>query len=100
MQGALLATAGALIAFAFGGDHPAFWPLAAFVATVPWVPLPGRPAFGPPLLLVAALLGTTLATHAAFFGEDRYHMVVTPVLAIFAAAALRGAQGATFLSRP
>jgi len=100
MQGALLATAGALIAFAFGGDHPAFWPLAVFVAIVPWLPLPGRPAFGPPLLLAAALLGTTLATHAAFFGEDRYHMVVTPVLAIFAAAALRGAQGATFLSRP
>jgi hypothetical protein len=35
------------------------------------------------------LLGTTLVTHAVFFGEDRYHMVVTPVLALMAAAALR-----------
>ena len=39
--------------------------------------------------LGAALLGTTAATHAVFFGEDRYHVVVTPVLALLAAAALR-----------
>jgi hypothetical protein len=28
--------------------------------------------------------------HAVFFGEDRYHMVATPVLCLLAAAALRG----------
>jgi hypothetical protein len=93
VQGALLVAAGALVALAFGSDRPAFWPLAAFVAIVPWLSLPGRPAFGPPMLFAAALLGTTLATHAVFFGEDRYHMVTTPVLAIFAAAALRKCAG-------
>jgi hypothetical protein len=55
-------------------EPPVFWPVAVFLAVVPW-------------LLV--LLATTLATHAIFFGEDRYHMGVTPVLALFAAAALR-----------
>jgi len=36
-----------------------------------------------------SLLATTILTHAVFFGEDRYHVVVTPILAILAAGALR-----------
>jgi hypothetical protein len=32
---------------------------------------------------------TTVVTHAVFFGEDRYHVVVTPVLALLAAGAFR-----------
>jgi hypothetical protein len=35
------------------------------------------------------LLGVTTLTHAVFFGEDRYHLVVSPVLCILAAAAFR-----------
>jgi hypothetical protein len=35
-----------------------------------------------------SLLGT-VATHAVFFGEDRYHVVVTPMLCLLAAGALR-----------
>jgi hypothetical protein len=35
-----------------------------------------------------SLLGT-LVTHAVFFGEDRYHVVVTPMLCLLAAGALR-----------
>jgi 4-amino-4-deoxy-L-arabinose transferase-like glycosyltransferase len=88
-QGALLALVGALAALALTADSPTFWPFAVFLATVPWLPFPGRPGFPPALLLGAALLATTLLTHAVFFGEDRYHMGVTPVLALFAAAALR-----------
>jgi hypothetical protein len=84
--------AGALVALAFTADTPVFWPLALFVALVPWLPLPGRPPAPPALLLPLALLVTTLVTHAVFFGEDRYHMVVTPVLAMMAAAALRKPQ--------
>jgi 4-amino-4-deoxy-L-arabinose transferase-like glycosyltransferase len=91
-QGALLVVAGALVALAFTADTPVFWPLALFVALVPWLPLPGRPPAPPALLLPLALLVTTLVTHAVFFGEDRYHMVVTPVLAMMAAAALRKPQ--------
>jgi hypothetical protein len=71
------------------GDAPVFWPLAVFVAIVPWLPIPGHPEWPPALLLPIVLLGTTIATHAVFFGEDRYHIVVSPVLCLLAAAALR-----------
>lgn len=89
VQGAAIVVAGALVAAAFSSDAPQFWPLAVFAAAVPWLPLPGRPSCPPALLLGAGLLATTIATHAVFFGEDRYHVVVTPVLALLAAAALR-----------
>ena len=32
-------------------------------------------------------LGATLVTHAVFFGEDRYHIVVMPLLCLLAARA-------------
>ena len=89
VQGALIVAAGALVALAFTASTPVLWPLALFVALVPWLPLPGRPPAPPALLLPLALLATTVVTHAIFFGEDRYHVVITPVLALMAAAALR-----------
>jgi 4-amino-4-deoxy-L-arabinose transferase-like glycosyltransferase len=93
-QGVLLAIAVGLAVLGLSSDSPVFWPLAIFAATVPWLPLPGRPGSPPALLLGVALLATTALTHAVFFGEDRYHMVVTPVLALLAAAALRPAKAA------
>jgi 4-amino-4-deoxy-L-arabinose transferase-like glycosyltransferase len=93
-QAALLSIAVALGLLGLSSDSPVFWPLAVFAATVPWLPLPGRPGSPPALLLGVALLATTAITHAVFFGEDRYHIVVTPVLALLAAAALRPAQAA------
>ena len=89
VQGCLLVVASAFGALALTRDGHGFWPLALFAATVPWFRLPARPSFPPALLLGAVLLGTTLLTHAVFFGEDRYHIVVTPILALLAAAALR-----------
>jgi hypothetical protein len=89
VQSAALLVACALVGAAFSSDTPAFWPLAIFAAAMPWLPLPGKPKAPPALLLGAVLLATTAATHAIFFGEDRYHGVVTPVLALMAAAALR-----------
>lgn len=88
-QGALLAVAALLGALAVSSNSPTFWPLALFAAAVPWLPLPGRPGCPPAILLGIALLATTAITHAVFFGEDRYHIVVTPVLALLAAGALR-----------
>jgi hypothetical protein len=38
---------------------------------------------------LAFVVASVAATHAVFFGEDRYHMVATPALCILAAAALR-----------
>jgi 4-amino-4-deoxy-L-arabinose transferase-like glycosyltransferase len=89
-QAMLLVVAAGLVALALAGDSPTLWPMALFSAVVPWLPLRGRPSWPPALLMPVALLGTTLLTHAAFFGEDRYHLVTTPVLALLAAGALRG----------
>jgi hypothetical protein len=92
-QGALLATTALLAYLGVAASAPTFWPLAALAAVVPWLPLPGRPPWSPALLLPVALLGTTVITHAVFFGEDRYHVVITPVLCMLAAAALRRPRG-------
>jgi 4-amino-4-deoxy-L-arabinose transferase-like glycosyltransferase len=70
-------------------SDPTFWPLVLLACVVPWVPLPGAAQFPPALRLPVALLATTALTHAIFFGEDRYHIVVIPVFAMLAAAALR-----------
>jgi len=94
VQGALLVAAALLGALAFTGSSPSFWPLAAFAATVGWLALPGGPPSSPALQLALSLLATTIVAHAVFFGEDRYHIVVTPVLALLAAAALRGPRTA------
>lgn len=88
-QGAL-AVAWALVVFVpLAAPVPVFWPTALFAAVVPWLPLPGRPPLGPALKLPLVLLATTVLTHAVFFGEDRYHVVASPVLALLALAALR-----------
>ena len=90
MQIALIVSVAALIYDAgFGNATARFWPLVLFVSVVPWLPLPGRPPVPPGFLLVVAFIATTVVTHAIFFGEDRYHVVVTPALCLLAAAALR-----------
>ena len=87
-QGALSAAWVALVFFACVGA-PAFWPLVLFASIVPWLPLPGAAYFPAALRLPVVLLATTAITHAVFFGEDRYHMVVVPVFCMLAASALR-----------
>jgi hypothetical protein len=87
-QGGLALLWLALVYAACAGD-PMFWPLVLFACVVPWLPVPGAARFPPALLLPVALLATTTVTHAMFFGEDRYHIVVVPVFAMLAAAALR-----------
>ncbi|MGD0673951.1 MAG: hypothetical protein ABSC94_00945 [Polyangiaceae bacterium] len=92
-QGALLVGSALLGALAFSGPAPSFWPLVLWAAVVPWLPLPGRPATTAAAELALVLLATTIAAHAVFFGDDRYHVVVTPVLALLAASALRRPVG-------
>jgi 4-amino-4-deoxy-L-arabinose transferase-like glycosyltransferase len=81
-----------LVALAINASSPTFWPLAIFACVVPWLPLPGSPPRPPALALALALLVTTAFAHAVFFGEDRYHVVATPVLCVLAAAAFRAPQ--------
>lgn len=75
--------------FAFSEGTPTFWPLVLVSCVLPWLPIAGRPPLPPALAMGVVLLATTVLAHAVFFGEDRYHMVVTPVLCLLAAAAFR-----------
>jgi hypothetical protein len=93
VQLALVGVLAAATYAAFAADTPTFWPIVLVVCLLPWLPLPGRPAAHPALLMASTLLATTALTHAVFFGEDRYHVVATPVLCVFAAAALRSSKG-------
>jgi hypothetical protein len=72
----------------FEVHHPAWW-LAVFMPVVAALPLPGAPRRDGVLGYLYFGIAGVVATHAAFFGEDRYHMVVTPTFCILAACALR-----------
>jgi hypothetical protein len=89
VQGALAGGTLLVIAAGLMAASPVFWPLAVACSVLPWLPLPGAPAWPWALRLPVTLLTTTVLTHAVFFGEDRYHVVVTPVLALLAAGAFR-----------
>jgi 4-amino-4-deoxy-L-arabinose transferase-like glycosyltransferase len=75
--------------FAAAREEHAFYWLPALLPLVALLPLPGRPTLGPAGRYLLGLLAATTFTHCLFFGEDRYHLVVTPVLCLFAAGALR-----------
>ncbi len=80
---------------ALSDAHP-FYLLAVLAPLAALVPIPGRPAQGPAGGYLLSLLAVTALTHVVFFGEDRYHLVVSPLLCILAAAALR-TQGSVTL---
>ncbi len=88
-QGAALSLVLLLAFIGIAGDTPRFYPLVLVGTILPFLPLPGRPSLPSALGLLLVLIATTALTHAIFFGEDRYHVVVTPAFAILAAAALR-----------
>ncbi|WP_437928269.1 glycosyltransferase family 39 protein [Sorangium sp. So ce291] len=97
----LLALAAVLGLVAWGvlGDEHAFWPLAVAIPVIAALPLPGRPANGGVVGYLAFAVASVALTHAVFFGEDRYHMVVTPALCVLAACALRRGEPAPAAGR-
>jgi hypothetical protein len=68
--------------------HP-FWLLPVATTLLLVLPDSGRRELTPLFCWVALCLVGTIVTHAVFFGEDRYHVVVTPLVCLLAAAALR-----------
>lgn len=92
-QGALGLAVLAAGARAFTSDEHPFWPLPSLLPLLAVLPLPGRPPVGPVLGWALGLLALTSAAHVVFFGDDRYHLIVTPALAILAAGAWRRAGG-------
>jgi Dolichyl-phosphate-mannose-protein mannosyltransferase len=86
--GLLVVAIGLTLQALFGAYHPT-WPLAVFISLVAALPLPGRRRADRVVYYLAFVVASVVATHAVFFGEDRYHMVATPALSILAACALR-----------
>lgn len=77
-------------AYASLADAHPFYVLALLAPLVACLPLlPGRPEQGPCGSYLLSLLAATALTHVVFFGEDRYHLVISPILCVLAAAALR-----------
>jgi hypothetical protein len=89
-QLALAALSIGIGAYASLADTHPFYLLAVLAPLIAALPMiPGAPAQGPSGYYLLSLLAATALTHVVFFGEDRYHLVVSPVLCILAAAALR-----------
>lgn len=84
----LLGTVGFIAYASLNPEHPFFWLIVVSPLLI-WLPLPKGPAKSPAAFYLSGLVLTTTVTHALFFGEDRYHMTISPVLCLLAAAALR-----------
>jgi len=89
VETAAMAAAAALVAWAYSADTPTFWPLAVALPLLGMVPRSSAPWRGPVGLFALWTIASFLVIRVLFFGEDRYHMVLSPVLCLLAAAALR-----------
>jgi 4-amino-4-deoxy-L-arabinose transferase-like glycosyltransferase len=69
-------------------QHPFHW-LIVVAPALAFAPLPGRPYLGAVGRIAMATVLITAFTHVVFFGEDRYHLFLSPLLCVVAAAALR-----------
>jgi hypothetical protein len=85
----LLVALTALAAFVWYADSSPFYLLALALVAAAALPIRGGAPRGPVVCWAVLSVLTTLATHAVFFGEDRYHVVITPMLCVLAAAAFR-----------
>jgi len=89
VQPALASFALGLGVYAFSSDAHPFYVFCGFIPLFAVLPLPGRPELGPCLRYAVGALLVTALTHVIFFGEDRYHLAVSPLLCLLASAALR-----------
>jgi hypothetical protein len=88
-QGVLLALLAATFAYVSASVAHSFYLFALLAPLIALAQLPGRPHQGAAGRWMIAFWAVTSLTHAVFFGEDRYHLVVTPVLCVLADGALR-----------
>ena len=68
--------------------HP-FWPVAIVLVLLGAIPVAGAPPRAGVVGYLVFAVASVAVTHAIFFGEDRYHLVITPALCVLAASALR-----------
>jgi len=92
LRDAAMAFAGglALVLFADGvlSEPKRVWPLALALPFLTLVPPLGRASRGV-IGFIAWVLATFLLIRVVFFGEDRYQIVITPLLIVLAAAGFR-----------
>jgi hypothetical protein len=83
---------GAIAGFAWwalgNAETPLFW-LIVLAPLLAALRLPGAPPLAATGSFAMGLIFMTSVTHAVFFGDDRYHMTISPILCLLAAAALR-----------
>lgn len=88
-QGGLASAFLMLLTFAASQGKSNYYYLISAAPLIALIPFPGSPKGGPVWRLAWGLIFSTSLTHAVFFGEDRYHMVISPILCLLAAGALR-----------
>ncbi len=87
-----------LATYCWWQDDPPFYLLAAAIGIGALWPIPALSDHPPVFCWAALAMLGTIATRIAFFGEDRYHVVVTPMLCLLAAAFLRRAEHPSHIS--
>jgi FtsH-binding integral membrane protein len=91
-HGAQLLLVACLLAFAVYAltlpERPLFW-ISVIIPLLGALRLRGAPPVSSALAYLFGLLALTSLTHMIFFGDDRYHLAVSPALCILAAAAFR-----------
>jgi hypothetical protein len=81
-----------LVAYAWFSNTHAFWPLAIGIALTGLFPRKSAPAIGPVGLWIAANFALFILLHVAFFGEDRYHVPLIPLMCLLCAAVGRASS--------
>lgn len=92
LEGAALAVLAIATYFAFRPNPPVLWPLLLLTLALFCVRIfgiRGTEGESHAMKLAVAFAASIVVTHGIFFGEDRYHVVMTPILCLLAAAALR-----------
>jgi 4-amino-4-deoxy-L-arabinose transferase-like glycosyltransferase len=69
-------------------ERPMYW-VITFLPLIGVLRLPGAPPLGAGMAYLYATIAVTSLTHIVFFGDDRYHLAISPALCLLAAAAFR-----------
>lgn len=89
VQLGLLIVLGGLLSYAITHEeHPFHW-LIVLAMLLVCAPLPGRPDLGAAGRMIWTSVLITSLTHVVFFGEDRYHLFLSPLLCVLAASVFR-----------
>jgi hypothetical protein len=90
----LLVLLSALIVYGIADEqHPFHW-LILVAPVLSFVPIPGRPDLGALGRVAMGAVLVTALTHVIFFGEDRYHLFLSPLLCVLAGGVLRKGERA------